>query len=224
MQRRAANVPRRGRRRPARAGPPCRCCRSRCRRRPWPGKLDTRNAPYVLAMLRRATELCVAGTAQALVTAPVQKSVITQSGVRVLGAHRALARAHGRAATRDAARRARRCAWRSRRRTCRCAPSRPRSTARSSRALIRITHRDLAAAVPHRAAAAARARLEPARRRERHARHRRANHHRARRARARGRRARRRRAPSRPTRRSRPSRSRAATSSSRCITIKGCRC
>jgi len=50
-----------------------------------PGKLDTRNAAYVLAMLKRATELCVAGTAQALVTAPVQKSVITESGVAFSG-------------------------------------------------------------------------------------------------------------------------------------------
>jgi 4-hydroxythreonine-4-phosphate dehydrogenase len=50
-----------------------------------PGALDTRNAAYVLAMLRRATELCVAGTAAALVTAPVQKSVITRSGVAFSG-------------------------------------------------------------------------------------------------------------------------------------------
>jgi 4-hydroxythreonine-4-phosphate dehydrogenase len=49
------------------------------------GTLDTRNASYVLAMLRRGTELCVAGSAQALVTAPVQKSVITQSGVAFSG-------------------------------------------------------------------------------------------------------------------------------------------
>ena len=50
-----------------------------------PGKLDTRNAAYVLSMLHRGTELCVAGTARALVTAPVQKSVITQSGVAFSG-------------------------------------------------------------------------------------------------------------------------------------------
>ena len=50
-----------------------------------PGKLDTRNAPYVLAMLARGAELCVAGAAQALVTAPVQKSVITKSGVPFSG-------------------------------------------------------------------------------------------------------------------------------------------
>jgi 4-hydroxythreonine-4-phosphate dehydrogenase len=49
------------------------------------GALDPRNAGYVLAMLRRATELCVAGTAQALVTAPVQKSVIAQSGIAFSG-------------------------------------------------------------------------------------------------------------------------------------------
>jgi 4-hydroxythreonine-4-phosphate dehydrogenase len=36
-------------------------------------------------MLRRGTELCLAGTAQALVTAPVQKSVIAQSGVAFSG-------------------------------------------------------------------------------------------------------------------------------------------
>ena len=50
-----------------------------------PGKLDTRNAGYVLEMLERAAKLCVAGTAAALVTAPVQKSVITQSGTPFSG-------------------------------------------------------------------------------------------------------------------------------------------
>jgi 4-hydroxythreonine-4-phosphate dehydrogenase len=50
-----------------------------------PGKLDTRNAGYVLQMLERAAKLCVAGTAAALVTAPVQKSVITQSGTPFSG-------------------------------------------------------------------------------------------------------------------------------------------
>jgi 4-hydroxythreonine-4-phosphate dehydrogenase len=52
---------------------------------PEPGKLDTRNAAYVLAMLERGTKLATAGEAQALVTAPVQKSVITQSGVPFSG-------------------------------------------------------------------------------------------------------------------------------------------
>jgi len=50
-----------------------------------PGMLDPRNAAYVLAMLERGAKLCAVGTAQALVTAPVQKSVITQSGVPFSG-------------------------------------------------------------------------------------------------------------------------------------------
>jgi 4-hydroxythreonine-4-phosphate dehydrogenase len=49
------------------------------------GELDTANAAYVLEMLRLGTELCVAGTAAAIVTAPVQKSVITNSGVKFSG-------------------------------------------------------------------------------------------------------------------------------------------
>ena len=49
------------------------------------GHLDTANAAYVLDMLRRGTELCMAGTAAAIVTAPVQKSVITNSGVKFSG-------------------------------------------------------------------------------------------------------------------------------------------
>jgi 4-hydroxythreonine-4-phosphate dehydrogenase len=49
------------------------------------GELDTANAAYVLDMLRNGTELCVAGTAAAIVTAPVQKSVISHSGVKFSG-------------------------------------------------------------------------------------------------------------------------------------------
>jgi 4-hydroxythreonine-4-phosphate dehydrogenase len=49
------------------------------------GRLNVANAPYVLDMLRRGAALCSAGAAQALVTAPVQKSVITESGVRFSG-------------------------------------------------------------------------------------------------------------------------------------------
>jgi 4-hydroxythreonine-4-phosphate dehydrogenase len=49
------------------------------------GHLDPANAAYVLDMLRRATEICVAGTARALVTAPVQKSVISNAGVAFSG-------------------------------------------------------------------------------------------------------------------------------------------
>jgi 4-hydroxythreonine-4-phosphate dehydrogenase len=49
------------------------------------GRLNVANAPYVLDMLRRGAALCSAGAAQALVTAPVQKCVITESGVRFSG-------------------------------------------------------------------------------------------------------------------------------------------
>jgi 4-hydroxythreonine-4-phosphate dehydrogenase len=40
------------------------------------GTLDTRNADYVLATLESASQACLSGACQALVTAPVQKSVL----------------------------------------------------------------------------------------------------------------------------------------------------
>jgi 4-hydroxythreonine-4-phosphate dehydrogenase len=46
-----------------------------------PGRLDVRNAPYVLDTLRLAARACLDGKAQALVTAPVQKSVINDAGI-----------------------------------------------------------------------------------------------------------------------------------------------
>ena len=49
------------------------------------GRLDVANAAYVLDLLRRGAALCIAGAAQALVTAPVQKSVIVESGVGFSG-------------------------------------------------------------------------------------------------------------------------------------------
>jgi 4-hydroxythreonine-4-phosphate dehydrogenase len=45
-----------------------------------PGKLDPANAGYVLQTLKIATRLCLEGHAQALVTGPVQKSVINDAG------------------------------------------------------------------------------------------------------------------------------------------------
>jgi 4-hydroxythreonine-4-phosphate dehydrogenase len=50
-----------------------------------PGQLDVANAAYVLDMLRHGVALCQSGAAQALVTAPVQKSVISASGVPFSG-------------------------------------------------------------------------------------------------------------------------------------------
>lgn len=45
------------------------------------GVLDPRNSQYVLATLNVAVDLCRSGEAQAMVTAPVQKSVINEAGV-----------------------------------------------------------------------------------------------------------------------------------------------
>ncbi|HEX5045557.1 MAG TPA: 4-hydroxythreonine-4-phosphate dehydrogenase PdxA [Gammaproteobacteria bacterium] len=50
-----------------------------------PGRLDTANSAYVLEILRRGAKLCRGGEAQALVTAPVQKSVISQAGFKFSG-------------------------------------------------------------------------------------------------------------------------------------------
>ncbi len=50
-----------------------------------PGQLDVLNAPYVLELLRRACQGCLSGEFQALVTAPVQKSVINDAGIAFSG-------------------------------------------------------------------------------------------------------------------------------------------
>ncbi|MDO9244490.1 MAG: 4-hydroxythreonine-4-phosphate dehydrogenase PdxA [Rhodocyclaceae bacterium] len=50
-----------------------------------PGKLDVRNAPYVLALLDRALKGCVSGEYAALVTAPVHKGVINDAGMAFTG-------------------------------------------------------------------------------------------------------------------------------------------
>lgn len=57
-----------------------------------PGRLDPRNAPYVLATLDRAVAGCVRGEFDALVTAPVHKGVINQAGVAFTGHTEYLAR------------------------------------------------------------------------------------------------------------------------------------
>lgn len=50
-----------------------------------PGQLDTRNAAYVVNTLTKAALLCTNKTAQALVTGPVQKSIINDAGVPFTG-------------------------------------------------------------------------------------------------------------------------------------------
>ena len=60
-----------------------------------PGRLDPANARYVLAVLDRAIRGCLEGEFAAMVTAPVQKSVINDAGVAFTGHTEYLAeRAH----------------------------------------------------------------------------------------------------------------------------------
>ncbi len=50
-----------------------------------PGKLDTRNAAYVRVTLEQACDGCLDGTYSALVTGPVQKSVMNDAGIPFSG-------------------------------------------------------------------------------------------------------------------------------------------
>jgi 4-hydroxythreonine-4-phosphate dehydrogenase len=61
------------------------------------GKLDPANSAYVLAVLDRAIAGCLAGEFDAMVTAPVQKSVINDAGIAFTGHTEYLAE-HARAA------------------------------------------------------------------------------------------------------------------------------
>jgi 4-hydroxythreonine-4-phosphate dehydrogenase len=61
-----------------------------CSTSPWPhpsfpGKLDKANAGHVLALLDAAVEGCVRGEFDAMVTAPVQKSVLNDAGIPFTG-------------------------------------------------------------------------------------------------------------------------------------------
>ncbi len=50
-----------------------------------PGRLEAANASYVLECLRTASDECLAGRAAALITGPVHKGVINQSGISFSG-------------------------------------------------------------------------------------------------------------------------------------------
>ncbi|MEQ8803324.1 4-hydroxythreonine-4-phosphate dehydrogenase PdxA [Haliea sp.] len=50
-----------------------------------PGVLNVANAPYVVETLQRAVDGCTSGQFQAMVTAPVQKSVINDAGIPFSG-------------------------------------------------------------------------------------------------------------------------------------------
>jgi len=49
------------------------------------GELNPDNAPYVLDTLARATDACLSGHCHAMVTAPVQKSIINDAGIAFSG-------------------------------------------------------------------------------------------------------------------------------------------
>ena len=53
--------------------------------RPVPGRPDPTNATTVLDMLRDAADACATGSLDALVTAPLQKSVILDAGIPFMG-------------------------------------------------------------------------------------------------------------------------------------------
>jgi len=50
-----------------------------------PGELDVKNAPYVLSLLDTAIHGCQSGAYQAMVTAPIHKGIINQSGISFTG-------------------------------------------------------------------------------------------------------------------------------------------
>lgn len=50
-----------------------------------PGTLDTKNSRYVLQMLDLASELCTQNKVDAMVTGPIQKSIINQAGFKFTG-------------------------------------------------------------------------------------------------------------------------------------------
>ncbi len=56
-----------------------------CAAKVIPGNLDSRNSPYVLETLKKAASLCLSNDADALVTGPVQKSIINDSGIAFSG-------------------------------------------------------------------------------------------------------------------------------------------
>lgn len=49
------------------------------------GKLDSRNAPYVIEVIDRALQGCLGGRYAAMVTAPVQKSILNEGGIPFTG-------------------------------------------------------------------------------------------------------------------------------------------
>ncbi len=99
-----------------------------------PGHPDPTNAHSVRAMLVHAADACATGAFAALVTAPVQKSVMQDAGIAFSGHTEFFAeRTHTPRVVMLLVGGARRCASRSSPRTCRSQPSPPPSRATRSR-------------------------------------------------------------------------------------------
>ena len=187
-----------------------------------PGRPDPANAESVVKMLTHAADACATGALAALVTAPVQKSVLHGRRLRVHRPHRIFRRAHAHAARGHAARR-RRPARRARHDSPAACRGRRGDHARSGRANHRDRRGSARPRLRDRRAAHRRVRAQPARRRGRASRPRGDRRHRARHRRGAGRRCRRRGAH--PGGHGLRPRHRAPTTtrSSRCITTRGCR-
>ncbi len=50
-----------------------------------PGKLNPKNASYVIKTIRKAAELCIEGKANSMVTGPISKSVLNNGGYNISG-------------------------------------------------------------------------------------------------------------------------------------------
>ncbi len=50
-----------------------------------PGKLNPKNASYVIETIQKAAELCISGKAASMVTGPISKSVLNNAGYKISG-------------------------------------------------------------------------------------------------------------------------------------------
>ena len=50
-----------------------------------PGKLNPKNASYVIETIKKAADLCLAGKASSMVTGPISKSVLNDGGYKISG-------------------------------------------------------------------------------------------------------------------------------------------
>lgn len=56
-----------------------------CKEQCVAGQLNVENSAYVIAQLDKAIELCTAGVCDAMVTCPIQKSILIEAGYNIIG-------------------------------------------------------------------------------------------------------------------------------------------